>query len=128
MTAVERAREWKRNNRERHDCSLRLNNIRVWYTVLAAYSIPNTHPSCQECGTIEDLTIDHIDQKGTNHRHPDGTRVRGDKLRQFLRKHNCPDGYRTLCMDCNHIAYALHKLGLDVSQRGFIGRAKSRLQ
>ena len=57
--------------------------------------------SCEcDCATseVEFLTIDHI--KGRKvHGHKAG--FGGQELYRWLRKNNWPDGFRTLCMNCN---------------------------
>lgn len=65
---------------------------------------------CVCCGEnrIEFLTIDHIDGGGNKHR----KRV-NQNFYFWLLKNNFPNGYRVLCMNCNHslgqYGYCPHK-------------------
>lgn len=56
-------------------------------------------PRCACCGETQDefLTIDHISGGGTKHR----KRIRRPFYRWLL-ENNFPEGYRVLCMNCNH--------------------------
>lgn len=82
---------------------------------------------CQECGSTEDLQIDHINQDGPNHKTDSGKQIKGPRLLRFLRRNEFPVGYRTLCGFCNRSAWTLHQLGVDVSKQGFIERTKRAL-
>ena len=54
---------------------------------------------CVCCGETEErfLSIDHIANNGANHRREIGV----DQLHRWLEKNNYPEGYQTLCMNCN---------------------------
>ncbi len=52
------------------------------------------------------LTIDHVDQMGTAHRRPNGERYLGHKLYRWLVVNGFPEGFRTLCRNCQSIAHA----------------------
>ena len=56
--------------------------------------------ACLECGEnrLPCLTIDHIDNNGTEHR-----KQIGGNIVFWLRKRNYPEGYQTLCRNCNWI-------------------------
>lgn len=60
-------------------------------------------PFCACCGetAIEFLTIDHIGGGGNNHRKEIGSSG-GYSLYRWIIKHNYPDNFRVLCMNCNH--------------------------
>jgi len=51
------------------------------------------------------LIIDHEDQEGTKQRRSSGKRLCGWQLYEWLVKNEFPEGYRTLCCNCNRIAY-----------------------
>lgn len=55
---------------------------------------------CQCCGEarLEFLTIDHIDGGGRQHREQIGL---GKTIYSWLKNNNYPDGYQTLCYNCN---------------------------
>lgn len=56
---------------------------------------------CVCCGETmpEFLTIDHINGGGTKQRKETGG---GGEFYRWLIKNNYPDGFQTLCMNCNH--------------------------
>lgn len=60
--------------------------------------------TCIKCGfsNIVALTIDHMNGNGAEHR-KENRYVRGSHVYEWLRKNNFPDGYQTLCMNCNFI-------------------------
>ncbi len=55
---------------------------------------------CKCCGETASvfLTIDHINNDGADHRRKIG---RGDALYYWLIKNNFPEGFQTLCRNCN---------------------------
>lgn len=66
---------------------------------------------CSACGISDHdvLTIDHIAQDGNKHVSPAGSRYRGVHLYRWLVNNNFPNGFRTLCYNCNIKAYKEHK-------------------
>lgn len=58
------------------------------------------YPCCVDCGEwdIRCLSIDHINGGGTQHRKETGS---GVKFYHWLEKNNYPQGYDTVCMNCN---------------------------
>ncbi len=59
---------------------------------------------CNCCGEndIKSLTIDHINNDGAAHRREMGRgRNSGSNMYPWLIKHNYPEGYQVLCMNCN---------------------------
>jgi hypothetical protein len=54
------------------------------------------------------LTIDHTDQNGSDHKNSNGYRYKGIHLYRWLVNNNFPDGFRTLCFNCNIKQYKLH--------------------
>ncbi len=55
---------------------------------------------CACCGEIEPafLSIDHINNDGYTHRQ---NGLGGFSIYDWLKKHNFPDGFQILCMNCN---------------------------
>jgi len=68
-------------------------------TVLTHYG--NEKCSCVKCGfsDIRALSIDHINGDGANHR----KEVRSSNLYRWLIQNNYPEGFQTLCMNCQSI-------------------------
>ena len=60
--------------------------------------------ACVQCGfdDILALSIDHINGNGNEHRRVLGT-TGGRPFYVWLKKNNYPEGYRTLCMNCQYI-------------------------
>ena len=74
------------------------------FSVMAIYS--EGQPKCACCGTtwIEFLSIDHINNDGAKHRRElYGNRIRcGYDFYKWLKDNDFPEGFRVLCMSCNH--------------------------
>lgn len=68
------------------------------------------HPCCAYCDNdnLVVLTIDHIDNKGAEHRRRLGT---GSRIYIWLKKHNYPKGFQVLCHNCNIQKYHDQKGG-----------------
>lgn len=61
--------------------------------------------ACIKCGydkSIYALSIDHINGNGNEHRR-NNKEITGDHVYQWLKKNNYPEGYQTLCMNCQYI-------------------------
>ena len=58
---------------------------------------------CACCGTMNDLSIDHIAGNGKEHRLElfGDERKSGDRMLRWMIKQGFPDGFQTLCMPCN---------------------------
>lgn len=71
--------------------------------VLTFYGNSNK-PECVRCGftDIRALSIDHINGGGTQERLKNPT-MRGQSVYYYLIKEKYPDGYQTLCMNCQFI-------------------------
>ena len=69
------------------------------HLVLTHYSKVD-YPCCVDCGEwdIRCLSIDHINGGGTKHRKETGG---GTKFHIWLKKQGFPEGYDTVCMNCN---------------------------
>lgn len=100
----EKAREFHRKWRAEHREQVKEINTRsrdkVRAEVLTYYG--NGKLACLLCGfsDVRALTIDHLDGNGADHRRVIG---RGSALCSYLRKHNYPEGYQTLCMNCQFV-------------------------
>ncbi len=72
-------------------------SVQVKYEVLLHYS-QTTIPQCVWCGErdIDVLCIDHINNDGAIQR-----KQTGKSAYKWLRKIGFPDGYQTLCANCN---------------------------
>jgi hypothetical protein len=61
--------------------------------------------ACACCGITENLTIDHINGDGAEHRASlaaaGATNVTGQAFYRWLVRSGFPEGYQTLCMPCN---------------------------
>ena len=74
-------------------------NFKIKVEVLSHYS-KTDYPKCVDCGydKIKALSIDHIEGGGTQHRRQIGG---GGRFYWWLRKNGFPEGYDTVCMNCN---------------------------
>jgi hypothetical protein len=62
--------------------------------------------ACVQCGfaNLDALCIDHVNNDGAVHRAGlGGGRNYGGGIYYWLRAHNYPEGYQTLCFNCNAI-------------------------
>jgi len=95
-------REWSRKNREKRKLASQKSEALVKEQVLTHYG--NGKLSCLRCGftDIRALSIDHINGGGTKHRKV--LKVKWYCLFfVWLRKNHYPEGYQTLCMNCQVI-------------------------
>lgn len=69
--------------------------------------------ACVKCGfsDIRALTIDHIDGNGYQHRRELGSQGIGKGFYYWLERHLYPEGYQTLCMNCQFIKRIENKEG-----------------
>jgi hypothetical protein len=76
--------------------------IKIKTEVLTYYG--NGKCACVKCGfdDIRALSIDHINGNGSEHR-KENRYVRGNHVYEWLKQNKFPDGYQTLCMNCNFI-------------------------
>lgn len=60
-------------------------------------------PKCVKCGIVDIrvLSIDHIDGGGFKHRNDPS--MRGYAFYRWLKKKGYPEGYQTMCMNCQWI-------------------------
>ena len=107
---IARAEQWIKDNRERYNRHQTENAKKHGYKFQRNYSKKKrllclihyggnppkcACPNCNE-SHIEFLTIDHNGIK------PDEEYRSGDNLYGWLIKNNFPEGFRVLCMNCNH--------------------------
>lgn len=97
---TERRKEWEKIDTERR--AARLATAQRFYaalrqTALIRYSSDPAHCVCCNEQHVEFLTIDHIDGGGTQHRKA----LNASSIYTWLKRNGYPDGYRTLCFNCN---------------------------
>jgi hypothetical protein len=93
----ERQRRYQKANRERYTELNRQWRQRTREQVFAHYGT-----ECACCGTSENLTIDHVDGNGAEHRKElFGAQLGGSRFYAWLIKQGFPVGYQTLCKSCN---------------------------
>ena len=93
----EAEKKWRENNRERANELSRISKKR--YEERAKKEVFDYYGrECACCGEKEMmfLTIDHINGGGTKHR-----KKMGEKITTWLLRNNFPDGFQTLCFNCN---------------------------
>lgn len=73
---------------------------------LAVFRHYGTECACCGVSNWEFLTIDHVNGGGNKHRREIGVHS-GDAFYVWLIKNNYPEGFRTLCMNCN-TSYGFH--------------------
>lgn len=94
--------EWSREYYQRHRVQKGIyrkqHRQEIKIEVLTYYG--NGKLACIKCGfnNVDALSIDHINGNGGNHRN-----VIGNSIYSWLRARNYPDGYQTLCMNCQYI-------------------------
>lgn len=78
-------------------------NDRLTLEVLTHYCNGLPYCQCPKCNetNIKFLTIDHINNNGAEERRKLGYRGNGIAFYRWLKKHNYPEGYQVLCMNCN---------------------------
>ena len=93
-------RQYYAKNRAKLQALARMYAHQLKLKVLTCYS--NTQPpSCRHCGVSDTdiLCIDHINNNGNEHRKT--IRKNGTGIYQWLKVHDYPKGYQTLCFNCN---------------------------
>lgn len=105
---AERRKAWDKENPERVKQTRLDDRLRVRYDVFNHYGM-----KCACCGESrwQFLTIDHINGGGNKQRIELG--MKGHKFHRWLRRQGYPEGYRTLCYNCNcvrgHLGYCPHE-------------------
>jgi len=111
--AIEYRRDWYQGNREeslerrawryRENLEDERATQRKHRTELRRQVFAHYGTACACCGSTENLSIDHVDGNGGDHREAMWGRRNGGGA-QFWRwivKQGFPPGYQTLCMPCN---------------------------
>ena len=90
-------RRWRKNNLER---AREISNLakKRYEQKCKKLAFKHYGNECACCGETEKLflTIDHINGGGTKHR-----KKIGNKICVWLFKNNFPEGFQTLCFNCN---------------------------
>ena len=115
MRICKDGRIWGQNNKGA------INHLGVMSTKTSAYHTPYAHKwreilrlevlghygkgkvACVICGESRTacLSIDHINGRGAEHRRQ--IKVKGTTFYSWLRKREYPEGYQTLCMNCQWV-------------------------
>ena len=92
---------WVNNNVQRYALMTKKHRNKLKNEVLSKYS-SNDKPECRKCGysDIRALSLDHINGQGFKDREI-GLFSHG--LYRKLKKEHFPEGYQTLCMNCQMI-------------------------
>jgi hypothetical protein len=90
--------KWSRENLGRRSAWARREHKSVKEEVFNKYGM-----SCACCGesNIGFLTIDHINGGGAKQKKSGEIGANGGVLYRWLKRNNFPDGFRTLCWNCN---------------------------
>ena len=92
---------WREKNRERLREDARQHKLKAKKIILERYG-----KSCVKCGfdDIRALHLDHIENNGAEERKSlGGQKFSGSNFYLYLIKQGLPDGYQTLCANCNFI-------------------------
>ena len=92
---------WRDKNRERLREDSRQYKLKAKETILDRYG-----RSCIRCGfdDIRALHLDHVNDNGAEERKSlGGQKISGANFYLYLIKQGLPDGYQTLCANCNFI-------------------------
>ncbi len=117
--ALERARQYHETNREVILDRQRHHRETIRARVLAHYS-PSSPPrcACPDCNVTENLTIDHVNGGGGEHRAElFGRDEAGWHFYAWLVAENFPRGYQVLCMPCNSSKFKGERCRLDHAER-----------
>lgn len=95
------ARWRQRNSIKARERDNELNHL-LKIETLSHYAGGIAHCAFCNITDIDILTIDHIDNNGNEHRRSLGLNGRsGVRFYRWLRYNNFPEGYQTLCFNCN---------------------------
>jgi len=90
------------NYRKTHKTEIEKHQLDIKIEVLTHYG--NGKCACVKCGfdNTKALSIDHINGHGNTHRR-NSNLSGGLEMYRWLKKNNFPEGYQTLCMNCQMI-------------------------
>lgn len=93
-------RAWRASHKEHLDARRRALQLARKREAWAHYG----GARCACCGITDErfLTIDHLHGGGYKHRQEIRRNGEGSNFYRWLQKHNYPEGYRVLCMNCNY--------------------------
>jgi hypothetical protein len=94
---LQKRRAYLKEHREQRQKYNRTYNQKIKVEVLTHYG--KGRLACVVCGEVrlDCLSIDHINNDGAIHRKAIGT---GTSLYHWLKQNDYPEGYQTLCMNC----------------------------
>ncbi len=97
---------WKKANRDKVNAYRRQYGVRLKQEILSHYG--GGRAACVSCGfdDIVCLSIDHVNGGGTRHIKTLGG---GSFLYRWLKKNDFPQGYQTLCMNCQWKKRAINR-------------------
>jgi hypothetical protein len=106
------ARRWRKANPEKVAASKRRACAKLKARVFAHYGT-----ACACCGATENLSIDHVNGDGGDHREELFGRRNGggEQVWRWLVKNGFPDGFQTLCIPCNQSKRTGERCRLDHS-------------
>ena len=110
---LKKARVYRKANRERLNAKererSRKKRPKLKLEVLAYYGLGVCQ--CVICGEsrVDCLSIDHIANNGQEHRRTLTSRYKGSHFYKYLKDNGYPDGYQTLCMNCQWVKKAEHQ-------------------
>lgn len=95
-------KDYYMRNKERIKIQSKNKRLEIKTEVITHYG--NGECKCIRCGfaDIRALSIDHINGNGNQHR-KENQYLRGNHVYEWLRKNKFPEGYQTLCMNCQLI-------------------------
>ena len=110
QTMLGRQKVYKAENKYKIAKWHKEHSLKVKTEVMTYYG--NGRCACVKCGfdDIRALTIDHIDGGGNKHRQSISNNG-GNNFYKWLLKNNLPEGYQTMCINCNVIK---HQLGIGI--------------
>jgi len=93
-------KDWRKGHLDYMDSWRKATKIEV----LTYYG--NNKLACVRCGFSDEraLSIDHINDNGAQHRRK--IAISGDSFYRWLKRKGFPEGYQTLCMNCQFIKKA----------------------
>ena len=107
----EAGRRWHQENQERaHETHQRWiqenperknEYYRQYHAQMRAAVLDHYGRECACCGTADDLSIDHVNGDGKEHRAEIAGSGSGSHMYAWLIRNGFPDGFQTLCWPCN---------------------------